>query len=106
MRFLLLIILSLNSACGIDSLPISPSENTSQDTFNALLPLGKQTTTVKKEKTPTEKQYTPLGALDRIGYEYSANFGLENDELDDMFIRLTPPSGQPRRRRGIIALQE
>ena len=51
--------------------------------------------TVQKKDT---KNYVPTAELQQIGYEYSANFGVENDNLDDVFERIKPQSALAKKR--------
>jgi hypothetical protein len=93
--------------CGIDGAPQSPAYKKSGNNFDALLPFGDQgEQSADDTQVKPQQSYTSIGDLERIGYHYNANFGLENDELEDVFERITPQSGQPRRRAAIMALHD
>jgi hypothetical protein len=100
---LIFICFTLNN-CGIDGFPTSPSEKKQSDTFNALIPVGKQIQH-KSSEQEIKKSYTNINELDILGFDYNANFGLENDELDDVFNRITPPAGQTKVKRVIMSLE-
>lgn len=91
--FLGLLILS---ACGIKGLPLSPSEVKSNKD-ESLFPFNQEP---PKDKTNGEgkKPYASISELEQIGYDYNANFGLENDNLEDSFERIKPKSALVKKR--------
>lgn len=112
-------ILSLLAGCGIEGLPYSPSQDPQDTNLESLLPFG-QTPLESQETTKVEspilsqatenasdpsvqnkRKYIDIETLDNYGYHYDANFGLENDNLEDVFERLAPNSAYPRTREVI-----
>lgn len=95
-KLFLLCVSIILSACGIEGVPLSPAQVQQDKNHDTLLPFGKKDVT--ENKNNNQKQFMSIAELNNVGHEYSANFGIENQELEDIFERIMPRSGQPRRR--------
>jgi hypothetical protein len=102
LRFTMCVAIIFLSACGIQGQPLSPSEVKQTEKKQSLFPLNNDNNSDAVQKKNT-KNYVPTAELQQIGYEYSANFGVENDNLDDVFERIKPVSSL-RKKRIVIPL--
>ncbi len=99
LRFILLVIMTVISSCGINGRPLSPSEASSLGKKETLFPLGdKGEDSSDDTHNHHKKSYATLSELEQRGSDYSANFGIQNDNLDDVFERIKPKSAILKKR--------
>lgn len=98
-RYICIIISLLVTGCGIEGMPLSPSQVENNQDLGSHLPFGVEAQKkIDRQVQSKSKKYASIGELNQLGYDYEANFGLENQELEDIFERITPKSGQPQPR--------
>ena len=96
------VILVLITACGINGQPLSPSEVKLNSHNESILPFNNNNK--KKSKKSDNKQsrsYLSIAELGQMGYDYNANFGLKNDNLEDVFECIKPKSALLKKRTAI-----
>lgn len=99
LRFFILNILIVVTGCGINGRPLSPSEASALGKKETLFPLGdKGEDSSEEAHNQRKKSYATLPELDQSGGDYSANFGIQNNTLDDVFERIKPKSGILKKR--------
>ncbi len=105
LRLILLAIIIACTGCGINGRPLSPSEASALGKKETLFPLGdKREDSSEDIHSHRKKSYVPLAELYQSGGDYSANFGIQNNTLDDVFERIKPKSGILKK-RAITALK-
>ena len=100
--FIFCIIISM-VGCGINGQPLSPSEASATTQTESLFPFNSETDD-KQDTHQNKRDYLSTSELEQMGYDYNANFGIENDTLDDVFERIKPKSSLLKK-RAIIPLK-
>jgi hypothetical protein len=87
------------AGCGINGRPLSPSEASSLGKKETLFPLNSSDSDASQEAPQVQSQsYVRRNDLEQRGSNYSANFGLHNDTLNDIFERIKPKSAILKKR--------
>ncbi len=88
---------SLLGGCGIEGVPVSPSNPKQQNKSASILPFDNDITETQQVDNKTSKNYMTIGELESLGYDYNANIGTETNNLQDSFELIKPKSALPRR---------
>lgn len=99
LRFIISITMMIVVGCGIKGQPLSPSEVRSLGQKESLFPLNDTgDKACNTNDTHRKKSYASIAQLEQVGYDYNANFGLENNNLDDVLERIKPKSALIKKR--------